>query len=94
MNTSNIPLEGRTRLPGKIQDCIQDCGLIVSHILASSRSNEALGGAIKNFASMDSTVEHSAKVLISKQQVNVVYVDSSNCMNLSLNRSCSFLSIA
>lgn len=41
MSGNNIPLEGRTRLPGKIQDCIQDCGLIISHIQIASRSNEA-----------------------------------------------------
>ncbi|VDK62824.1 unnamed protein product [Onchocerca ochengi] len=61
MSSSNIPLEGRTRLPGKIQDCIQDCGLIVSHIQTASRSNELLGTAIKNFASLDSTIEQSSK---------------------------------
>ncbi|KAM3726713.1 BLOC-1-related complex subunit [Dirofilaria immitis] len=63
MSSNNIPLEGRTRLPGKIQDCIQDCGLIVSHIQTASRSNELLGMAVKNFASLDSTIEQSSKNL-------------------------------
>uniref|UniRef100_A0A1I7VI94 BLOC-1-related complex subunit 7 n=1 Tax=Loa loa TaxID=7209 RepID=A0A1I7VI94_LOALO len=63
MSGSNIPLEGRTRLPGKIQDCIQDCGLIVSHIRTASHSNELLGMAIKNFASLDSIIEQSSKNL-------------------------------
>ncbi|VDN41520.1 unnamed protein product [Gongylonema pulchrum] len=40
MSSGNIPLEGRTRLPGKVQDCIQDCGLIVAHIQSASHSNE------------------------------------------------------
>ncbi|VDM22042.1 unnamed protein product [Wuchereria bancrofti] len=51
MSSSNIPLEGRTRLPGKIQDCIQDCGLIL------------LSMAIKNFTLLDSTIEQSSKNL-------------------------------
>ncbi|KAL3981618.1 hypothetical protein ACH3XW_43805 [Acanthocheilonema viteae] len=63
MSGSNIPLEGRTRLPGKIQDCIQDCGLIISHIQVASRSNELLGMASKNFASLDSIIEQSSKNL-------------------------------
>uniref|UniRef100_A0A915PHQ4 BLOC-1-related complex subunit 7 n=1 Tax=Setaria digitata TaxID=48799 RepID=A0A915PHQ4_9BILA len=63
MSSNNIPLEGRTRLPGKIQDCIQDCGLIASHIQTASRSNELLGMAIKNFASLDSTIDQSSKNL-------------------------------
>lgn len=40
MSGINIPLEGRTRLPGKIQDAIQDCGIIVAHLQTASRSNE------------------------------------------------------
>ncbi|VIO86099.1 Uncharacterized protein BM_BM451 [Brugia malayi] len=63
MSSSNIPLEGRTRLPGKIQDCIQDCGLIISHVKTASHSNELLSMAIKNFASLDSTIEQSSKNL-------------------------------
>ncbi|EJW85979.1 hypothetical protein WUBG_03109 [Wuchereria bancrofti] len=63
MSSSNIPLEGRTRLPGKIQDCIQDCGLIVSHIKTASHSNELLSMAIKNFTLLDSTIEQSSKNL-------------------------------
>uniref|UniRef100_A0A0M3HQV5 Uncharacterized protein n=1 Tax=Ascaris lumbricoides TaxID=6252 RepID=A0A0M3HQV5_ASCLU len=39
--SNTIPLEGRTRLPNKIQDAIQDSGLIISQILNASRSNEA-----------------------------------------------------
>ncbi|KHN82132.1 hypothetical protein Tcan_05015 [Toxocara canis] len=46
--SSIIPLEGRTRLPSKIQDAIQDSGLIITQILNASRSNEWRDGGDGN----------------------------------------------
>lgn len=66
---SNIPLEGRTRLPTKIQDAVQDTGLIASHILNASRSNELLASAIKSVSCLDSILAHSTSNVQRLQQL-------------------------
>ncbi|VDN57813.1 unnamed protein product [Dracunculus medinensis] len=38
--TNNIPLEGRIRLPNRINDCIHDCSFISSNIVNSHRGND------------------------------------------------------
>ncbi|VDD93801.1 unnamed protein product [Enterobius vermicularis] len=40
--STNIPLEGRSRLPQKIQDVVQESGAIVTQVVNSSRSNEVV----------------------------------------------------
>ncbi|KAK0397231.1 hypothetical protein QR680_002040 [Steinernema hermaphroditum] len=59
MASQKIALEGRTRLPGRIQDVIVDCGNAVSQALNGSGSNSVLHATLKSFSNMDSVIDSS-----------------------------------
>uniref|UniRef100_A0A0N5AIB3 BLOC-1-related complex subunit 7 n=1 Tax=Syphacia muris TaxID=451379 RepID=A0A0N5AIB3_9BILA len=60
--SASIPLEGRSRLPQKVQDIVQESGNIVTQVLNNSHSNEILGSAIKGFVQLESTMCQTATV--------------------------------
>ncbi|XP_011668371.1 BLOC-1-related complex subunit 7-like [Strongylocentrotus purpuratus] len=51
------------RLPLKIQENVTDLGSLTRQVLRSSKSNEMLLHAAKNFASQEGTVESSLQTL-------------------------------
>uniref|UniRef100_A0AC35FSK8 BLOC-1-related complex subunit 7 n=1 Tax=Panagrolaimus sp. PS1159 TaxID=55785 RepID=A0AC35FSK8_9BILA len=61
--SSRIVLEGKNRLPSRIQDLIVDCGMAVTHIQNNSSSNETLTSIVKNFASLENSIENTSKCL-------------------------------
>uniref|UniRef100_A0A914UXB0 BLOC-1-related complex subunit 7 n=1 Tax=Plectus sambesii TaxID=2011161 RepID=A0A914UXB0_9BILA len=78
---SKISLEGKTRLPGKIQDSIQDAAVVCSQIVKGSKSSEVLGTAIKNFTLQDGAIENSGSnvrrlsVLISHMKIQIESIE-------------------
>uniref|UniRef100_A0A1I7YYR7 BLOC-1-related complex subunit 7 n=1 Tax=Steinernema glaseri TaxID=37863 RepID=A0A1I7YYR7_9BILA len=59
MSSQKIALEGRTRLPGRIQDVIVDCGSAVTQALNGSGSNAVLHATLKSFSNMDSVIDNT-----------------------------------
>lgn len=62
--TTKVMLEGKSRLPSRIQDIILNLGSVINNIQTSSGSNETLYGTLKNFAIMDPILENSNQNLI------------------------------
>ncbi|KAE9553890.1 hypothetical protein FO519_002879 [Halicephalobus sp. NKZ332] len=60
---SKVVLEGMNRLPGRLQDLVLDAGMAVNHVQNNSASNETLASMIKNYVSLDNTIENTSKNL-------------------------------
>lgn len=66
---SKVTLEGKNRLPAKIQETIIDLGVALSQVQASSGSTEALSILIKNYAALDPVIDNTAANLDKLEQI-------------------------
>jgi len=56
---AKVTLEGKTKLPSKITDVLNDMGGVLQQVVKASKSSDALSIAAKNFALQDAAVENS-----------------------------------
>jgi len=64
-----ISLEGKTRLPQKVQESLTDGAGVCQQILKSSRSADTLQATIKSFTAQEATIEQTDTNL--KRMVNI-----------------------
>uniref|UniRef100_A0A7E4VZE1 BLOC-1-related complex subunit 7 n=1 Tax=Panagrellus redivivus TaxID=6233 RepID=A0A7E4VZE1_PANRE len=80
---SKIALEGKNRLPSRVQDLILDVGMTVTHAQHGSSSNETLASLAKNYVSLETCVDNTAKSLekmkseIEKLEKNASFIEKS-----------------
>ncbi|KAH7718560.1 hypothetical protein AAVH_13970 [Aphelenchoides avenae] len=61
--TARVTLEGKSRLPVKVQEAVIDIGNAVASTANASGSAETLGTLIRNYVGLDATIENSASNL-------------------------------
>lgn len=54
-----VSLEGKTKLPVKIQETITDAGAVCRQMIKGSKANEQLTVVIRNFALQEAAVDNS-----------------------------------
>lgn len=64
-----LSLEGKTRLPQKVQESLTDAAAVCQHIVKSSRSAETLQATIKSFVAQETTIEQTDANL--KRMLNI-----------------------
>ena len=67
--TNIITLEGKTRLPNRVQDIIIEMGTVIGNIQQTSGLSEVLQTSIRNFVAVDGIAQNSTQNLdkLSKQ---------------------------
>uniref|UniRef100_A0A914BZI9 BLOC-1-related complex subunit 7 n=1 Tax=Acrobeloides nanus TaxID=290746 RepID=A0A914BZI9_9BILA len=66
---SKVVLEGKNRLPGKIQEAVLDLGVALAQVQTSSGSTETLSTLIKNYVALDPTIENTSANLGKLEQI-------------------------
>uniref|UniRef100_A0A1I8BYN5 BLOC-1-related complex subunit 7 n=1 Tax=Meloidogyne hapla TaxID=6305 RepID=A0A1I8BYN5_MELHA len=61
--TNIITLEGKTRLPNRVQDIIIEMGTVIGNIQQTSGLSDALQTSIRNFVAVDGIAQNSAQNL-------------------------------
>ncbi|KAF7638545.1 hypothetical protein Mgra_00001922 [Meloidogyne graminicola] len=60
---TNITLEGKTRLPNRVQDIIIEMGTVIGNIQQTSGLSDVLQTSIRNFVAVDGIAQNSAQNL-------------------------------
>ncbi|CAK5042158.1 unnamed protein product [Meloidogyne enterolobii] len=61
--TNIITLEGKTRLPNRVQDIIIEMGTVIGNIQQTSGLSDVLQTSIRNFVAVDGIAQNSAQNL-------------------------------
>ncbi|KAI1702669.1 BLOC-1-related complex sub-unit 7 domain-containing protein [Ditylenchus destructor] len=83
MASRQVTLEGKSRLPNRVQDLIIDFGSAITNMQNTSGSTEALSTTLKNFAAMDPLLDSSMQNL----EKVVKIIERTGAQTAALNES-------